>query len=114
MSLWVRYARNGAAAGEAAFGTLHDGMIQLHEGDLFAAPRPVGAAVALADVALLPPVRPGCFIGLWNNFYAAAAKQGNAIPEGPLYFLKAPGSIVGPGVAISALVTSSPAAESRW
>lgn len=92
MASWVRF--------EGGFGTLEGGMVQPHEGDLFAQPRPVGAPVALADVALLAPVRPGCFIGLWNNFHAAAAKQGNAIPEAPLYFLKSPGSIVGPEAPI--------------
>ena len=51
-------------------------------------------------MTLLAPVRPGRFIGLWNNFRALAEKQGNAIPEGPLYFLKSPGSIIGPGAPI--------------
>ena len=43
---------------------------------------------------------PGAFIGLWNNFHEAAAKQGNAIPEEPLYFLKNSRSIIGPGEPI--------------
>ena len=96
MTLWVRFSQDGAPG----FGTLEGAAIQPHEGDLFAASRPAGAALALADVTLLPPVRPGCFIGLWNNFNTAAAKQGNTIPEAPLYFLKSPGSIVGPEAPI--------------
>lgn len=56
-----------------------------------------GTPLALADVTLLPPVVPGKFIGLWNNFKAAAEKQGNAHPEHPLWFLKADTSLAGPG-----------------
>jgi 2-keto-4-pentenoate hydratase/2-oxohepta-3-ene-1,7-dioic acid hydratase in catechol pathway len=51
-------------------------------------------------VRLLAPVRPGAFIGLWNNFHEAAAKQGNAIPAEPLYFLKNSRSVIGPGEPI--------------
>lgn len=93
---WVRYAKDGAEG----FGTLEGESIQPHEGDLLGEARPAGAPLPLSAAALLPPVRPARFIGLWNNYRALAEKQGNAIPEGPLYFLKSPGSVVGPGAAI--------------
>lgn len=96
MALWVRFARDGAVG----FGTLEGESIAIHAGDMLAAPSPTRERVALAAVALLAPVTPGAFIGLWNNFHAAAAKQGNAIPEFPLYFLKNSRSIIGPGAAI--------------
>ncbi|WP_372620789.1 fumarylacetoacetate hydrolase family protein [Falsiroseomonas sp.] len=96
MALWVRFGREGAEG----FGTLDDGAIRVHAGDLFAVPTPTGDVLPLADVALLPPVRPGVFIGLWNNFHEAAAKQGLAIPETPLFFLKSPRSVVGPEAPI--------------
>jgi 2-keto-4-pentenoate hydratase/2-oxohepta-3-ene-1,7-dioic acid hydratase in catechol pathway len=96
MTLWVRFRQEDAEG----FGTLDGETVLVHEGDLFAAPRPTTRRLALADLALLAPVRPGRFIGLWNNFREAAAKQGNAIPETPLYFLKSPGSIIGPEAAI--------------
>jgi 2-keto-4-pentenoate hydratase/2-oxohepta-3-ene-1,7-dioic acid hydratase in catechol pathway len=96
MGLWVRFARDGAVG----FGTLEGESIAIHAGDMLAAPTPTGENVALAAVTLLAPVTPGAFIGLWNNFHAAAAKQGNAIPEVPLYFLKNSRSIIGPGAAI--------------
>jgi 2-keto-4-pentenoate hydratase/2-oxohepta-3-ene-1,7-dioic acid hydratase in catechol pathway len=51
-------------------------------------------------VTLLAPVRPVRFVGLWNNYHELAAKQGNAIPETPLWFLKSPGSVVGPNAPI--------------
>lgn len=93
---WVRYAKDGAEG----FGTLEGESIQPHQGDLLGEARPAGAPLSLAAVTLLPPVRPARFIGLWNNYRALAEKQGNAIPEGPLYFLKSPGSVVGPRAAI--------------
>lgn len=96
MTIWVRFRHDGAEG----FGVLADERIAVHDGDLFAAPTPTGALIPLADATLQAPVRPARFIGLWNNFHEAAAKQGNAIPDVPLYFLKAPGSIVGPDAAI--------------
>lgn len=96
MTLWVRFAHDGATG----FGTLEGEAIAVHAGDIFATPVPTGESLPLAAVRLLAPVQPGAFIGLWNNFHEAAAKQGNAIPAEPLYFLKNSRSIIGPGEAI--------------
>jgi 2-keto-4-pentenoate hydratase/2-oxohepta-3-ene-1,7-dioic acid hydratase in catechol pathway len=97
MTHWVRFAQ---ADGTEGFGTLAEGRITPHQGDLFATATPSGDALPADAVTLLPPVRPAQFIGLWNNFHEAAAKAGNAIPETPLWFLKAPGSLLGPGGTI--------------
>ncbi|NGM22436.1 fumarylacetoacetate hydrolase family protein [Roseomonas stagni] len=97
MTLWVRYARNG----QEGFGTLEGDAIQPHAGDLFAGATPEGASFPLAEATLLAPVRPAVFIGLWNNFAEAAAKQGLTHPESPLFFLKSPRSIVGPEATIT-------------
>jgi 2-keto-4-pentenoate hydratase/2-oxohepta-3-ene-1,7-dioic acid hydratase in catechol pathway len=94
MALWVRY--------EGGFGTLNGSEIQPHTGGMFSGATPTGAPIALVDVALLPPVTPGKFIGLWNNFHALAAKLGSAIPDTPLYFLKATTSLLAPGGVIRA------------
>jgi 2-keto-4-pentenoate hydratase/2-oxohepta-3-ene-1,7-dioic acid hydratase in catechol pathway len=96
MALWVRFSRDGAEG----FGTLEGEGIRVHAGDMFAGAAATGESVALADVTLLAPVRPAVFLGLWNNFREAAAKQNLAIPETPLFFLKSPRSVVGPGAAI--------------
>jgi 2-keto-4-pentenoate hydratase/2-oxohepta-3-ene-1,7-dioic acid hydratase in catechol pathway len=96
MTVWVRYARDGAEG----FGTLEGEAIRVHAGDLFGGATPTGEALARDDVALLPPVLPGLFVGLWNNYREAAAKQNLAIPETPLYFLKSPRSVVGPEAPI--------------
>lgn len=92
MTLWVRYAA-GAAEG---FGTLDGESIAVHAGDMFAGAVPTGERLALGEVRLLAPVRPRMFIGLWNNFHAVAAAQGYGVPDYPLHFLKAPGSVIGP------------------
>jgi len=93
---WLRYRHQGAEG----FGTLQGDTIHCHDGSLFDAPRPTGATLALADVQLLAPCVPGKILGLWNNFHAAAEKNGWAIPAEPLYFMKSPGSLAAPGQAI--------------
>ena len=98
MAQWVRFELDGAIQ----FGTLEpDGeTIRVHEGDMFSHPTPTSASVALTAVRLLNPTQPRLFIGLWNNFRTLALKLGQAIPEEPLYFIKAPGCLLEPGGAI--------------
>jgi len=97
MAKWVRLAHGGGGA----FGTLaEDGSVAIHRGDIFDQPVPTGEVVPAGSVVLRAPVRPGKFIGLWNNFLELATKQGNTIPTEPLYFLKSPGSITGPDTPI--------------
>ncbi len=98
MGLWVRFERDGAEG----FGLLEGEDVRVHSGDMFAGPVATGERVALGAVRLLAPVRPGKFIGLWNNFHALAASQGLAIPQFPLFFLKATSSIIGPKAAFRA------------
>jgi 2-keto-4-pentenoate hydratase/2-oxohepta-3-ene-1,7-dioic acid hydratase in catechol pathway len=95
MALWVRFARQDGTIG---FGTLDApaDTIAVHGGDLFGAPAPSGEALPREAVRLLAPVRPGKVIGLWNNYRELAAKTGAAIPEAPLWFLKAGTSLLDP------------------
>lgn len=86
MPHWIRYEHQG----ETGYGTLADGFIAVHEGDMFDAPRATGRQVKLEDVRVLAPCRPGKMIALWNNFRALGAKLGVAEPQEPLYLLKAP------------------------
>ena len=97
MTRWVRFR---ALDGAEGFGTLDGEVVQPYSGDMFGHSTPAGDALPIATLSLLAPVRPGRFIGLWNNYHELATKQGNAIPETPLWFLKSPSSIVGPGTAI--------------
>ena len=94
---WIAYSLNG----EPGFGTLEADTIAVHSGDMFAAPRATGASVPLADVRVELPCRPSKLIALWNNFHAAAEKQGLERPEAPLFFLKAPNTYAATGTTIA-------------
>ena len=96
MTVWVRCRH----AGEAVYGVLADGQIALHRGLPWDGAAPTGESIAAEGAELLAPVQPLNFIGLWNNFHAAATKHGYAIPLAPLTFLKSPSSIVGPEAEI--------------
>ena len=60
----------------------------------------LGAPVPMEGASLLAPCAPGKFVGLWNNYHAAAARNGWAIPTHPLYFLKPASSVTGDGAAV--------------
>ena len=98
MAHWIRFEEEGTEG----FGLLDpaSGWIAVHRGDLFDSPAPTGREARLDDVRLLPPVAPGKFIGLWNNFHELAAKLGTSVPTEPLYFLKAATSLLPSGGAI--------------
>ena len=96
MTLWVRFRERE----QERFGVLDGGQISVHCGDMFGEHTPDGTTRDLADVELLCPVKPRTFIGLWNNYRALAAKTGQPEPDVPLYFIKAPGSVLDPGKII--------------
>lgn len=93
---WMRFRHQGTEG----FGTLVGDRVQCHAGDMFGAAQATGESVAVADLQWLPPCQPGKIIGLWNNFRAAAEKNGWATPAEPLYFMKSPGSVAGHGQAV--------------
>ncbi len=97
---WMRCEHEG----RARLGLVEGGHALLHEGSLFeaAAPRPTGERLPLEGLRWLPPCEPGQIVGLWNNFRAAAAKNGWAEPAEPLYFLKSPAALSGHGAAVPA------------
>ena len=84
MADWIRFEHNG----EAGFGTVAAGSIDVHSGDMFAAPTPTGQRLELADVRLLTPVVPRTMVALWNNFHERARVQELDLPAEPLYFFK--------------------------
>lgn len=86
MANWLRF-RHGT---ETYFGTLEGELITVYEGDLFDNPRPTEQTQSLDNVEILIPCHPSKMVGLWNNVRSAAAKQGWAIPEEPLSFIKPP------------------------
>ncbi len=94
---WMRYSHRGTVG----FGVLDGERVQPHDGDLFDRPVPAGEAIDVHQVTWLPPCRPTKIVGLWNNYRAAAEKNGWSVPPEPLYFLKSPGSATGHGQAIA-------------
>jgi 2-keto-4-pentenoate hydratase/2-oxohepta-3-ene-1,7-dioic acid hydratase in catechol pathway len=96
MTLWVRCQHDG----RDWFAVQDGDSLLLHDGAPWEAPRPTGVTLPASGTRLLAPVTPRSFIGLWNNFHAAAAKNGNTIPTEPLFFLKATTSIIGPDETI--------------
>ena len=99
MTQWLRCLHEG----QAVHGVVQDASVQLHSGAPWANPQPTGQVLPLEGLQWLPPCVPGKVIGLWNNFRAAAEKNGWATPAEPLYFLKSPHSAAAHGQAIPAV-----------
>ncbi|SMX36735.1 fumarylacetoacetate hydrolase family protein [Maliponia aquimaris] len=95
----MEWARARKGDGSVVTGIVEGGA--LHPRAALGAEQGAGDPVALAEVTLLAPVVPGKFIGLWNNFHAAAEKNGWAQPAHPLYFLKPVTSLAGPGDTVA-------------
>ncbi|MBI4539772.1 MAG: fumarylacetoacetate hydrolase family protein [Gemmatimonadetes bacterium] len=87
----VRYSH----AGRVAYGVLEGETIHELDGDLFAAPRPTGRTVRLADVRLLPPVQPSKVIAVGLNYRSHLGER--PVPAYPGLFAKLPSSLIGPG-----------------
>ena len=85
---WLRFAHQG----RVGLGQLVGDTVHLHTGLLFENPQPTGDTLPLSEVEILAPCHPGKVIALWNNFKAAAEKNGWSAPAEPLYFLKSPNS----------------------
>jgi 2-keto-4-pentenoate hydratase/2-oxohepta-3-ene-1,7-dioic acid hydratase in catechol pathway len=95
----MTWARGRTSTGEIVTGVIEGDA--LHPRAALGADEATGEAIALSDLTLLPPVVPGKFIGLWNNYKAAAEKGGNEHPTHPLWFLKADTSLAGPGAEVA-------------
>jgi 2-keto-4-pentenoate hydratase/2-oxohepta-3-ene-1,7-dioic acid hydratase in catechol pathway len=96
MTYWIRCLHKQSEL----FGTLDGDQITVFDGDMFDGPRPTDQVLPLSEVTLQPPSAPSKMVGLWNNFHAAAEKNGWAIPEQPLYFIKPPSCFLGSGGTI--------------
>ena len=102
MTRWIGFTReNGHGQGGRELGRLDGDSIEVCAGDIFASPSPTGERIALAGVTLDLPCRPSKVIALWNNFHAAAEKQGLATPAAPLIFIKPPNTYAPSDAAIA-------------
>lgn len=93
---WVRIKTN---SGHIVTGVLRDGMV--HPRKTLGSQEAAGDTIELDSATLLAPVVPGKFIGLWNNFHAAAERNGWTPPDHPLYFFKAGTSLTGPDTEVT-------------
>jgi 2-keto-4-pentenoate hydratase/2-oxohepta-3-ene-1,7-dioic acid hydratase in catechol pathway len=57
----------------------------------------VEPSIRLAEAQMLPPVSPSKIVCVGRNYREHAAELGNAMPEQPLLFLKAPSAIIADG-----------------
>jgi 2-keto-4-pentenoate hydratase/2-oxohepta-3-ene-1,7-dioic acid hydratase in catechol pathway len=96
---WMRCRHQG----RELFGVLEGDQLAVHEGELFGEHRASGERVPVQGVEWLTPCRVGTMLALWNNFRAAAEKNGWAIPAEPLYFVKTRNSHAAHGQAIAAV-----------
>jgi GST-like protein len=87
---------------QGAFRRSHRRQGAGHEGEMFGEKQASGEEFAVDAIEWLTPTRPSKMIGLWNNFRAAAEKNGNAIPPEPLYFIKGANSYCAHGQPIIA------------
>jgi 2-keto-4-pentenoate hydratase/2-oxohepta-3-ene-1,7-dioic acid hydratase in catechol pathway len=95
----MKWARGATQNGSTITGFIVDDTF--HPRDGLGSETSAGAPMPLSEITLLPPVVPGKFIGLWNNFKAAAEKGGFEHPTHPLWFLKADTSLSGPGAEVA-------------
>ncbi|RPH67179.1 MAG: DUF2437 domain-containing protein, partial [Burkholderiales bacterium] len=80
----MRFRREGGIG----FAVLEGDELLVHEGDMFGERSPTGERLRADAVEWLTPSEPSKFICIWNNFHAAASKQGLAVPAEPLYLIK--------------------------
>jgi len=76
MAQWIAFTHGG----KPGFGQVEGDRVVVYDGEMFAGPRRTGTGLALSDVSVDLPCRPGKLIALWNNYHAQAAKQNLAIP----------------------------------
>lgn len=97
MTSWIRFQ---SPDGSVGFGVLEDDCVAEYEGDMFDTAVPSGARRRLDDLRLVSPCLPSKVVALWNNFHALAEKLGKAAPAHPLFLIKPPMSVIGPGQPI--------------
>ena len=96
MPRWARVNHNG----RDCFGTIEGDALRVHSGNMFARATATGETIPLADAKLLTPAVAGKMVAMVDNYRALVAKLGHAVPDEPLYFLKAGTSFLADGETI--------------
>jgi 2-keto-4-pentenoate hydratase/2-oxohepta-3-ene-1,7-dioic acid hydratase in catechol pathway len=92
----VRYQ----VSGQAAYGVIEDGVVHSLKAGPWDRLSPGPAVASLDDLGLLAPCQPTKIVAVGLNYAAHAAEAGHEIPAEPLFFLKPPSTVVGPGAEI--------------
>lgn len=83
------------------WGRLDGARVHDMDGPPYLGGQETGTVLALDQVDLLAPVEPSKIICIGRNYAEHAAELGNQAPGEPMFFLKAPSSLIGPGRAIA-------------
>lgn len=94
----MKWGRGRTQDGHILTGAIQDDMF--HPREALGSEVSCGLSLSLSELTLLAPLVPGKFIGLWNNFKAAAEKGGMDHPAHPLYFFKSDSSLTGHGAQV--------------
>ncbi|HWH71084.1 MAG TPA: fumarylacetoacetate hydrolase family protein [Candidatus Sulfotelmatobacter sp.] len=82
------------------WGAVEGDRVRELDGAPYAGGKPVGRVHLVEGLELLAPVEPSKLICIGRNYAEHAAELGNLAPSEPMFFLKAPSSLIGPGEAI--------------
>ena len=77
-------------------GILEGDQLYRLEGDIFREWQRGAPVARLAEVQLLPPVRPSKIVCVGRNYAEHAAEHNAEVPKEPLFFLKPPSAVIGP------------------
>ena len=83
--------------GRAVYGMVEGDKINLCAGDPFSGLNPTGDSIDYAGAKLLAPVAPPNIICVGLNYKKHALEGKHAIPQRPLFFIKATTTLCGPG-----------------
>lgn len=82
------------------WGRVQEGGVHELDGAPYLGGRETRQTYPLASLKLLPPAEPSKIICVGRNYAEHAAELGNVAPTEPMFFLKPPSALVGPGDAI--------------
>ncbi|MDB4898071.1 MAG: putative 2-hydroxyhepta-2,4-diene,7-dioate isomerase [Firmicutes bacterium] len=106
----MRFVRYDTPAG-ARWGQIENGQVHELDNAPYNGGRQTGQVQTADRVQLLAPVDPSKLICIGRNYAEHAAELGNQAPTEPMFFLKAPSSLIGPGEAI---VVHHPEHATHW
>lgn len=95
----MRILRTRLPSGEVAHAARGaDGRVRALAGSLFASPEPIGEPFEAGR--LLAPLEPSAVVGIAQNYRAHALEMGGTLPACPVFFMKFPTVVIGPGEPI--------------